>query len=311
MTAATLRCPACGGDDHTQAGRAATAFDSMVAGRTFHQPAYTIRCCRACGLYFKSHTLPLDQLDAYYAGLESTGFEVDGNFPTDNLLRGELERLADGSRVLDFGCSTGRILKGLTRRLECVGVEPNVDAAAIAAGRGIRIVSEPQVRDGGAGEFDAILLTDVYEHLPQPVALVEMLVSRLKPGGWLAIVTGNADAIRTRDSIGEYWYFRLIDHLQMLGESHVRWLAGRAGLEVQALHRCSHYDTPLSDRVRQRVRSFAYHQFRDAPRSAAAAVLRLVPGLNRAEQWATAPALMCGTDHVVAILRKPSTGKGR
>jgi SAM-dependent methyltransferase len=298
-------CPACGDAGSTQVGHEATAFDSVIAGQTFHQPAYSIRLCGNCGLYFKSQTLTPQQLSAYYARLESAAFEVDGNFPTDQLVRDALARLPGRSRVLDFGCSTGRMLKALTGRLECVGVEPNADAAAIARGRGIRIVTEQELREGRAGDFDAILLADVYEHLPHPVALVETLVGRLKPGGWLAIVTGNADAIQTKDFIGEYWYFRLPGHLLMLSERHVAWLATRLGLAVQALHRCSHYDTPLADRITQRMRSFAYYQFRTAPRSAVTAFLRLVPGLHRARRWPTAPAMMCDADHVVAILQKP------
>lgn len=302
----TDQCPACGSTNGTQVGREGPAFNSVAAGQTFHQPAYSIRRCATCGLYFKSDTLTPEQLDAYYALLENAAFEVDDNFPTDQLVRDALARLPDRSRVLDFGCNTGRILKRLTGRLDCVGVEPNADAAAIARGRGIQIVSEQDLRDARAGDFDAIVLADVYEHLSHPVAVAEMLAARLRPGGWLAIVTGNADAIHTTEFIAEFWYFRLPGHLLMLSERHVPWLAKRLGLAVQALHRCSHYDTPLFDRVTQWVRSSAYHQFRTAPRGAVAAVLRLVPGIRRAERWQSAPALTYGKDHVVAILQKPS-----
>ena len=92
----------------------------------------------------------------------------------------------------------------------------------------------------------------------------------------------------------------------MVSERHVPWLARHLGLVVQALHRCSHYDTPLTDRITQWARSFAYSQFRSSPRSAVAALLRLMPGIRRAERWTSAPAMMCAEDHVVAILRKPS-----
>lgn len=297
-------CPACGDTGSTPVGHEATAFDTIIGGQTFRQPAYSIRSCGRCSLYFKSHTLTSEQLSAYYARLESATFEVDANFPTDQLVREALDRLPDGSRVLDFGCSTGRILNGLTARFDCTGVEPNEHAAAIARGRGIRIISEQELRDGRSGDFDAILLADVYEHLAQPLEWLEVLATRLKPGGWLAIVTGNADAIQHKDFIGEYWYFRLPGHLLMLSERHVPWLATRIGLAVQALHRCSHYDTPAVDRIRQAVRSFAYYQFRTSPRSGLTALMRLVPGIRRAERWPTAPAMMSAADHVVAILQK-------
>lgn len=304
-SALILRCPACDAADSTQVGSEASAFVTVIGGQPFRQPRYSIRCCQSCGLYFKSDVLALERLGDYYARLDSATFETDGEFPTDQLLRAALARLPTGSRVLDFGCSTGRILKGFTGRLECLGVEPNEAAASTAGERGVRIVTEQAVRDGRHGDLDAILLTDVYEHLSRPVDLVEMLAGRLKPGGWLAIVTGNADAIGTRDLIAEYWYFRLPGHLLMASERHITWLAARLGLQLHALHRCSHYDTPWLERLSQWARSVVYYRFRMAPQDSVAALLRLIPGVRRAERWANAPALTYAADHLVAILRKP------
>jgi SAM-dependent methyltransferase len=304
LPAEIVHCPACGGADSTQVGQEATAFVSVVAGHTFHQPAYTIRRCDGCDLYFKSHTLSVDRLDAYYERLESGIYEIDGNYPTDRILRHALERLADGSRVLDFGCSGGRILGDFTGRFECFGVEPNEQAADTARRRGLRVVSEEELRAGHHGDFDAIVLADVYEHLPQPLEITQMLVNRLKPNGWLAIVTGNADAVRTRPWMAEYWYFRTPGHLLMLSERHVSWLAGRLGLDVEALHRCSHYATSVRERLRQFAQSAAYYRFRETPRTGLAAALRLIPYIRRAASWPTAPALTYRPDHVVALLRK-------
>ena len=90
----------------------------------------------------------------------------------------------------------------------------------------------------------------------------------------------------------------------MLSERHVDWLAADLGLRLDVLHRCSHYDTSLKDRVRQSVQAFAYHEFRRSPRGGLAALLRVVPLLNRAEHWSNAPALAYTPDHVVAVFQK-------
>lgn len=298
-----IACPACGGTESVQVGLEATAFVSVAGGQTFRQPAYAIRSCAGCGLCFKSHTLALEELHDLYARLDCETYEHDGNFPTDRFLRRTLEHLPRESKVLDFGCSTGRILWTLTSRHNCFGVEVNEAAAAIARERGIRMVSETQLRAGEQSDFDAIILTDVYEHLPRPVALMEMLAGVLSPDGWLAIVTGSADAIRTRDRIGEFWYFRAPGHLLMASERHLHWLANHLGMHVDVLHRCSHYDTPPRERLRQYVQSFAYYTFRSSPRKDAVALLRVVPFLNRAERWSSAPALTYTEDHVVAVFR--------
>lgn len=296
-------CPACHGTQVLQIGEAALGFDGLVGGRHFFQPPYAVNSCASCGLYFKSVTLTQEQLDSYYQVLESETFEVDGNFPTDRVLHRRLRKLAAGSRVLDFGCSTGRILKDLTSNLQCFGVEPNVTAAAAARVRGIDIIPAETVAADDRG-YDAILLTDVFEHLRDPLSLLRMLAGRLAPGGWFAIVTGNADAISNRDRLAEFWYFRIAGHLIMLGEQHLTWLSRHLDLPVE-VHRCSHYRVGWRERLRQQTQAIAYDAFRSAPSGPVARVLRLLPRLSNAARWTTAPALNYRRDHVVAFFTRP------
>src|SRR5215203_6047550 len=121
-------CPACGDTAAPQVGAEAEGFDTVLNGEHFYQPPYVVRGCATCGLYFKSITLSAAALHAYYAVLDGAVFEIDADFPTDRILRGWLGWLLPGSRVLDFGCSTGRVLKEFTSRLTCTGVEPNEPA---------------------------------------------------------------------------------------------------------------------------------------------------------------------------------------
>lgn len=302
-TASIDACPACQGTAATQVGRPATGFDTAINGRLFRQPPYVVRHCDACGLYFKSATLSAVELSAYYAMLDSAPFEYDGQFPTDRLLLERLAALPERSEVLDFGCSSGRILKSQVARLRCVGVEPNEPAAAVARSRGIAITSETELWRSPQ-TFDAILLTDVYEHLTDPVPLAERLAGRLAVGGWLAIITGNADAITDRDRLAEFWYFRLPGHVLMVSERHLHWLAARLQLTLAEVHRCSHYATTVREELRQRVQAFAYGRFRTSPHGLAARVMRLIPRLKSAEQWTSAPAFTCGEDHVVAFFQR-------
>lgn len=297
-------CPACHGTNAPAIGREATGFDTVFGTEHFYQPAYWVRGCETCGLYFKSAILSADRLDSFYAALDGQTFDIDGNFPTDRVLHQRLRALPAGSRVLDFGCSTGRILKDHAARLTCVGVEPNEPAAATARSRGIAIVAAEELWSGHQ-LFDAILLADVYEHLLEPVLLLQRLAGRLAPGGWLAIVTGNADAIETRSRLAEFWYFRMPGHLIMLSERHLPWLSQQLGLRLDAVHRCSHYDVAFARRLRQRVQAFAYDVFQTSPNGAWARVLRALPRLSAAASWSTAPALDYRADHVVAFFSRP------
>jgi len=297
-------CPGCGGDNFSIAGSAVAASDAASAANVSGQSAFSIQYCADCGLYFKSHTLPLRELGAHAARREFGAYEVDGNFPTDRIVQRVLRRLPAGHKILDFGCNTGRILKGLTTHLRCFGIEVNEAAAAIARDRGIQLITEEQLRAGEICEFDAIILADVYEHLPQPLELLTQLFGALKPGGQLAIVTGNADAIRTRDRMAEYWYFGPPEHLLMMGEKHVRWLADRLDASAIELHRCSHYDATVALRLKQRLQSYAYHEFRRNPRGAISRMLRLTPLFARAEKWTNAPCVSSSADHFVVFFRK-------
>ena len=298
------RCPACNGASAPRVGLPASGFDTVIGGRHFYQPPYAVNACGTCGLYFKTMTLAPALLDAYYAALDWKPFEVDGNFPTDRVLHERLGRLPSGSRVLDFGCSTGRILKHLTARLTCVGVEPNEPAADVARQRGIEIIPPGVVAD--TPPFDAILMADVFEHLIDPMPLLKTLAGRLSPGGWLAIVTGNADAIAPRTRLAEFWYFRLPGHVLMLSERHLAWLAPQLGLRVDEVRRCSHYDVGWRERLRQRAQAFAYDVFRSSPQGLTAGLLRWVPRLSNAAAWPTAPAIDYRADHVVAFLTRPN-----
>lgn len=305
LTAAS--CPACHATASTQIGGQAPAFDTWLHGRNFYQPAYVVRSCDSCGLYFKAPTLPPGELAAYYERLDSAAFDYDGDFPTDRIVIDRLKSLPDGSRVLDFGCSTGRMLRSQTSRLQCIGVEPNHIAAEAARQRGIAIVSEAELWQSRAS-FDAIVLADVYEHLLDPLPVMQRLSQRLADGGWMVMVSGNADAISDRERLAEFWYFRLPGHLSMLTARHLRWLAAQLDLTLAGLYRCSHYRPSLADAVRQYAQAFAYRQFRSAPRGVAARVMRRLPGLKSAERWTAAPAFTCGADHVVAFLHHHQPG---
>ena len=300
------RCLACGAVETTPVGTTAKGFDSDEGGRRYHQPDYGIRHCANCGLDFKSHTIALTELGDYYQRHDEGIYEYADRLPTDRQLDRYLSQLPAGSRVLDFGCSTGRILQSSSSRLDCYGVEPNPRAAVIASQRGIQIIPESRLPDYQPEGFDAILLADVYEHLPQPAELLARLVGLLRPGAWLAVVTGNADAIRDRALMAEFWYFRVPAHLLMLSERHLHWLADRFGLELAGLHACSHYNRPRMERVQQHARAAAYARLGPHQHGLLSRALRKTPFINRAGAWLNAPVLDCTPDHVVAVFRKPA-----
>jgi len=119
-------------------------------------------------------------------------FDADyKDFIFRSILR-ELGRRAGsgGRRLLDVGAHAGRFLH-LARRAgwDAEGIELNPRTAAYAASRtGLRVhqMNAQALADRGR-RYDAVVLTDVLEHIPEPVDLLTTLASLTSLGGVIAV----------------------------------------------------------------------------------------------------------------------------
>ena len=96
---------------------------------------------------------------------------------------------ASRRRLLDVGAHAGRFV-WMAREAgwHAEGLELNPQTAAYAAqrtGASIRMVNVHQV-DGDAS-FDAVTITDVLEHVPHPMRVLDRVGALLAPGGWVSI----------------------------------------------------------------------------------------------------------------------------
>lgn len=128
---------------------------------------------------------------------------------------------AEGARLLEFGCGAGRYMEGLRARTRWTIVGVDV-APREAFERG-----NPVARIGGRSArlpfpertFDAVLSSNVVEHIPRPLYEGYLAEIRrvLKPGGVLAIGAPNYPIkrlfdMRTALRSREYrWYYLLDD----------------------------------------------------------------------------------------------------
>ena len=93
-------------------------------------------------------------------------------------------------RLLDIGAHAGRFL-ALAKRAgwSVEGIELNPRTAAYAherVGVPVHQIDARTLADTGA-RFEAITLTDVLEHIPEPLQLLESISPLLEKGGWVAI----------------------------------------------------------------------------------------------------------------------------
>lgn len=173
---------------------------------------------------------------AYFSGLAG----ARGDF-LDELPKGQK------SRVLEIGCGSGdtgalAFQRGLVS--EYIGVEL-FPAAAVEAAKVLTDVkvgnAETMAFDWQPATFDALILSEVLEHLVDPWALVERLAVYVRPGGLIMISSPNVSHHRIIKEL-ILGRFELADHGPM-DRTHMRWftpksyaaLAERAGFAVRSV----------------------------------------------------------------------------
>ena len=101
-------------------------------------------------------------------------------------------------RLLDVGCGNGSFLCSMRDRgWDVMGLEPDPKAVRIARERfGLDVVAGSlEKADLPSSSFDAITLSHVIEHVPDPSALLGRCFQLLKSGGRLAITTPNINSL--------------------------------------------------------------------------------------------------------------------
>lgn len=106
-----------------------------------------------------------------------------------------------GLAVLDIGCGGGRLAPILTDAREVVGVDTDPDALARAALRHAALPGFAFARMDAArlgfpdGVFDAAVMLDLLDLLPDPAAALAEAARVLAPGGRLLVNATNKDAL--------------------------------------------------------------------------------------------------------------------
>lgn len=154
-----------------------------------------------------------------------------------------LNQYALGNRVLDIGCGTGELLWYLKENgFETVGIEPSPDAVTIAESRGLTVhdsTLEEFVeyhKSNDVETFDAVVLINVLEHVPNPVDMVELIKEVVGPRGMLCVRVPNdfseLQLAARRELNKEAWWVAIPDHINYFDFQSLQGLLERLGFEV-------------------------------------------------------------------------------
>jgi 2-polyprenyl-3-methyl-5-hydroxy-6-metoxy-1,4-benzoquinol methylase len=292
----------CLAEEFLALGSVGSPIFQQAGSSIFEQPNYQIFECSVCGLLFRSPTLSDEQLDAYYSALPENHWNYLSFNPPERLIGKQLEQLADKAKVLDFGCSSGRLLAPWVDTLDCYGFEINAKAATAASSKGLSMLTHSDL-ESKTNEFDMIILVDVFEHLRNPLELLGNLWKLIKPGGSLIISTGCGDHWACRIDPAQFWYFRNLEHLCMITKNAAAYIAEYLGGKVTLQRNSSHYDLPLWVKARLHTANVAYWIYNSVPRPLQA-LLNMLPGFKKVARWTNSPNFACGRDHLIVRITR-------
>jgi 2-polyprenyl-3-methyl-5-hydroxy-6-metoxy-1,4-benzoquinol methylase len=222
-----VRCSICDADD----------TETFLQFDTF---AY--RRCRVCGLVYQNPRPVFRDLkeryrDNYFEyevtnqenffqlmklGLRDIGF--DKLFPT-----------VKGDRCfLDIGCATGLLLNHMQKKgWDCRGVELCRESAEYGVRRfGLTIfIGTLEQASFPKSFFDAVHLSHLIEHVPDPRGLLFEIRRILKPEGHLILTTPNVDGLQARIA-RERWRSAIPDHVYLFSKKTMRSLLFDTGYTI-------------------------------------------------------------------------------
>jgi len=174
--------------------------------------------CPSCGHMQVAPMPPGEDLRESYAEAESDAYldEAAGQRATARRVLEALEAHIRPGRLLDLGCWVGFLLDEASRRgWQGTGVEPSEFASGFARAQLGLDVQTAELFDAELPlhEFDAVILGDVIEHLPDPGAALEELGRLLKPGGIVVLMLPDAGS-RVARLLGRRWWSVIPTHVQ-------------------------------------------------------------------------------------------------
>src|SRR3954452_23501308 len=166
--------------------------------------------CADCG-HGQLATFPAEAVLAEaYGEAESEAYveEEAGQRETARRALERIEAQVGKGALLDLGCWVGFLLaEAKDRGWETLGVEPSRFASDYARDRlGLDVRTQDLfTAELPEDHFDAVVLGDVIEHLPEPDVALDRIARLLKPGGVVYMALPDAGS-RLARAVGKRWW---------------------------------------------------------------------------------------------------------
>ncbi len=210
----------------------------------YHKNGIPIYRCPECG----AGRAECNQFDAaaYYDSSYFNGERSDGysNYvQAANVLRAQfrkdvelLKKLgAPGRTLVELGCAYGYFLdEAKNASYQVSGVELCEDAVKSCNARGHDVFHGAVCRETMSRfpEADTVIMLDVIEHLPDPVAALEAVLNILKPNGLLLLSTGDFSSCIAKTTRSNWRLMTPPQHLWFFTPRSLTILCDRLGMDL-------------------------------------------------------------------------------
>ena len=191
--------------------------------------------CAGCGHMQLAHTPAESELLPLYEEAEADHYiaEEAGQRATAATALDLIERHVGRGRLLDLGCWVGFLLAAARDRgWEVQGVEPSAFASSFASDTLGLPVQRADLfgADLPDAAFDAVVLGDVIEHLPDPGGALDRIATLLRPGGVVYLALPDAGSALAR-RMGARWWSVIPTHVQYFTRGSLATMLRRHGFE--------------------------------------------------------------------------------
>ena len=238
-------CPICGKDEvYVFRDSGAHSFGEAAFGYSRTEFGYgCILRCRRCGLGFSRERPTESQLEGLYLRTDGLVYEkeLEARRRTAERHFNIVRKYVPHGSVLDVGCASGLFLKmAYDAGWSVAGVEPSKELSTKARQRlgnkGNVQAGTLQKADFRRASFDIITLWDVIEHVVEPLGLLKLCRSLLRPGGMLFINTPDLDSWPAR-LLGSRWPLLLPEHLNYFNHQSLQLALELSGFDVVRIGR--------------------------------------------------------------------------
>lgn len=133
--------------------------------------------------------------------------------------------------LLDFGCGDGVFL-GVASALgaSATGIDVSASRTQAARADGLTILPDLAALDAeGKGPLDAVVLSQVLEHVADPLGLLRALHGRLRKGGIMFVAVPNAHGVSVPQNFHQFTLVQPIEHMNAFSPVTLRLIGKKAG----------------------------------------------------------------------------------